>query len=170
MRILLTLMLLLGFASAAQAQSATLQPGDLISISVYQDPKLDRQIVVGPSGLISFPLVGQIRAAGLTPEALANVIKARLQPKFAEEPDVTVTFVAAKPLEEELKPRIYITGEVLRPGPLILRQRMDILQAIAFAGGFSPFAATRRIQLRRKIEGIESIFVFNYNDFFHGKN
>ena len=170
MRILLVLMLLLGCANAAQAQSATLQPGDLVAISVYQDPKLDRQVVIGPSGLIQFPLVGQIRAAGLTPEALADVIKARLKSKFTEEPDVTVSFVATKPLEEDLKPRIYITGEVLRPGPLVMRTKLDIMQAIAFAGGFSPFAATQRIQIRRKIDGVESIFVFNYKDFFHGRN
>src|SRR5262249_2140490 len=150
-----------------QAQAQTLQPGDAISISVFQDPKLDRQVLIGPSGMISFPLAGHIRAAGLTPAALESVLKERLKGRFTEEPDVTVSLVGIKPpLEEDLKPRIYITGEVLRPGFYVIRTKLDIMQAIAEAGGFSPFAATRRIQVRRKINGADSIFVFNYNDFF----
>jgi polysaccharide biosynthesis/export protein len=168
MRIVLFLVLLLGCWSAAEAQ--TLQPGDALNISVYQDPKLDRQVVVSPTGMISFPLVGQIRAAGLTPAGLEAALKARLRGKFAEEPDVTVSWLAAKAIEEDLKPKIFITGEVLRPGPFVMRTKLDVMQAIAVAGGFSPFAAKQRIQVRRKIEGVESIFVFNYNDFFSGRN
>ena len=170
MRVLVFLMLLLGSSGTALAQSAALQPGDAISISVYQDPKLDRQVVVGPTGMISFPLAGQIHAGGLTPAALESVLKARLKAKFTEEPDVTVSLLGVKPLEEDLKPRIYITGEVLRPGFYVIRTRLDLMQLIAEAGGFSPFAATRRIQVRRKINGVESLFVFNYNDFFSGAN
>ena len=142
----------------------------VISISVYQDPKLDRQVLIGPTGMIAFPLVGQIKAAGMTPSALESVLKARLKGKFAEEPDVTVSLTAEKALEEDLKPRVYITGEVLRPGFFIVRIKLDVMQAIAMAGGFSPFAAKRRIQVRRKVNGVESIFVFNYDDFFSGAN
>ena len=170
MRILFLLGLFLACASASQAHAQALQPGDTLSISVYQDPKLDRQVVVGPGGMISFPLVGQIRAGGLTPAGLESVLKARLRSKFTEEPDVTVSLVTSTLLQEELQPKIFITGEVLRPGVYVMRTRRDIMQALAEAGGFSPFAATRRIQVRRKIKGIESIFVFNYNDFFAGTN
>jgi polysaccharide export outer membrane protein len=152
------------------AQSGALQPGDPINISVYQDPKLDRTVVVGPTGMISFPLAGQIRAGGLTPAQLENVLRQRLKGRFAEEPDVTVSLAALRTPEEDLKPRFYITGEVLRPGFYVIRTRLDLMQAIAQAGGFSPFAAKRRIQVRRKINGEESIFVFNYDDFFSGTN
>src|SRR5262245_44381287 len=156
LRIVCFLVLLLGCWSTANAQSrAALQPGDVVSITVYQDPKLDRQVLVGPTGMISFPLAGQIRAGGLTPAALEDVIKARLKGRFTEEPDVTVSLVVLKPLEEDLKPRIYITGEVLRPGPFVMQESLNIMQAISVAGGFSPFAAKKRIQLRRKIEGVE---------------
>ena len=170
MRILLSLVLWLGCWSVALAQSAQLHPGDVISISVYQDPKLDRQVLIGPTGMIAFPLVGQIKAAGLTPSALENILKERLKGKFSEEPDVTVSLTAEKALEEDLKPRFYITGEVLRPGYFVIRTKLDVLQAIAMAGGFSPFAAKRRIQVRRQINGIESTYVFDYNDFFAGTN
>lgn len=170
MRVLLSVLGLLACWNVANAQSALLQPGDTISISVYQDPKLDRQTLIGPTGMISFPLIGQIKASGLTPAGLENALKAKLQSKFAEGPDVTVSLASVKVLEEDLKPRIYITGEVLRPGFFVMRNKLDVMQAIALAGGFSPFAAKKRIQIRRKINGAESTFVFNYEDFFSGAN
>ena len=169
-RILLFLVLLLACWSEAKAESDRLRPGDVVSITVYQDPKLDRQVLIGPTGMISFPLAGQIRAGGLTPAALESVLKARLKGRFTEEPDITVALVALKPEEADLKPKIFITGEVLRPGPFVMEQRLNLMQAIAVAGGFSPFAAKQRIQLRRKIDGVESLYVFNYNDFFSGTN
>jgi len=170
MRILLFLVLLLGCANTTQAHAQALQPGDVLTISVYQDLKLDRQVLIGPTCMISFPLAGQIKAGGLTPDALANIIKSRLRGKFTEEPDVTVSLVSAKIIEEDLKPKVFITGEVLRPGPFVMRTKLDLMQAIAVAGGFSPFAAKKRIQVRRKINGVESLFVFNYDDFFSGRN
>ena len=171
-RILFFLALLLACWSEAKAQSGSdrLQPGDVVSITVYQDPKLDRQVLIGPTGMISFPLAGQIRAGGLTPAELESVLKARLKGRFTEEPDITVALVALKSEEADLKPKIFITGEVLRPGPFVMEQRLNLMQAIAVAGGFSPFAAKQRIQLRRKIDGVESLYVFNYNDFFSGTN
>ena len=69
MRVILALLFFGVFLATAQAQQA-LRPGDSIEISVWQDPKLDRRVVIGPDGFIGFPLVGQIRAAGLTPRAL----------------------------------------------------------------------------------------------------
>src|SRR5215831_18547320 len=109
-RILLFFPLLLAFWSEAKAQSNRgsdrLQPGDVVSITVYQDPKLDRQVLIGPTGMMSFPLAGQIRAGGLTPAALEGVLKLKLKDKFTEEPDVTVSLVTPKepkepkPLEE----------------------------------------------------------------------
>jgi polysaccharide export outer membrane protein len=170
MRVLLFLVLVLGCLSGTKAQAQALQPGDSISISIYQDSKLDRQVLIGPTGMISFPLVGEIKASGLTPAALESVIKSRLKGKFTEGPDVTVSLVATKVIEEDLKPRVFITGEVLRPGFFVMRTKLNVMQAIAEAGGFSPFAAKRRIQVRRKINGIESTFVFNYDDFFSGSN
>src|SRR5262245_6311001 len=170
MRILILVLLLLWYSGQAMAQSAPLQPGVPLTISVDQDPKLYRTVIVGPTGMISFPLAGQIRAGGLTPAQLENVLRQRLKGRFTEEPDVTVSLAGLHVTEEDLKPRLYITGEVLRPGFYVIRTKLDLLQAIALAGGFSPFAATRRIQVRRKINGAESIFVFNYNDFFSGTN
>ena len=176
MRLILTVLLLCGFCTGAAAQA--LQPGDTISITVYQDPKLDRQIVIGPTGMISFPLAGQIKAGGLTPDALESALKTKLKDKYTTDLDINVTLVASKeslptadkPMEEDLKPRIYVTGEVLRPGPYVIRMRLNVMRAIALAGGFGLFAAKQRIQIRRQIDGREYMFLFDYKGFYSGRN
>jgi polysaccharide export outer membrane protein len=170
MRILLALLFLGGFATAALAQ--TIKSGDSLSISVLQDPKLDRQVIVDPGGQIAFPTAGHIRARGLTPQAVENIIKERLKPNYNEALDVSVAFVsAAKPdiPEEDLKPKIFITGEVIRPGSYVVRQRTTLMQAISLAGGLGPYAAKRRLQVRRRsVGGDETIFAFDYRAYEAG--
>ena len=151
-----------GFVSNASAQ--VLRPGDTVEISVWQDPKLDRKVLIGPEGMISFPLAGHIRAGGLTTQSLENLLKQRLKKNYNGPLDITVSLSAVnKESEDETKPRIFVTGEVLRPGPYTLRPNTDLVQALALAGGVGPFAATRRIQVHRKIRGVETTFLFNYH-------
>jgi polysaccharide export outer membrane protein len=170
MRILIALLFIIGLATGASAQA--LQPGDTISVSVWQEPKLDRTVVIPPGGMISFPLAGPIRASGLTPEALADVLRGRLQKNYTEKLDITVAFVARveKDEDEDLAPRVYVTGEVARPGPYIVKLRTNVVQAIALAGGLSPFAAKQRIQVRRKIKGVDDLYVFNYVAYESGQD
>jgi polysaccharide export outer membrane protein len=167
---MLALLLLGGFANSALAQ--TIKTGDNLSISVLQDPKLDRQVVVDPSGQIAFPLAGHIRARGLTPQAIENTLKEKLKPNYKDEQlDVTVSFTsAAKPdvPEDDLKPKIFITGEVVRPGSYVVRQKTTLMQAIALAGGLGPFAAKRRLQVRRHTGDGETIFAFDYRAYEAG--
>ena len=170
MRVLLALLFFCSFLTGALAQTP-LRAGDAIEISVWQDPKLDRRLIIGPDGMIGFPLVGQIRASGLTPQALEDVIRSRLQKNYTGQLDITVARTAInRETEEELKPKVYVTGEVLRPGPYFVRPTINVMQAIALAGGLGPFAARQRIQLHRKISGVDSIFVFNFNDYSSGAN
>jgi polysaccharide biosynthesis/export protein len=171
MRTVFALLLLCMAASAAQAQ-ITLKPGDTLNISVLQDPKFDRSVIVDPNGQIAFPLAGHITADGLTPQKLEKILKARLQRNYKDgEIDVTVAVAnAAKPdiPEEDLKPKIFVTGEVLRPGPYAVRQATSLVQAIALAGGLGPFAAKRRIQVRRGAGTDETIFHFDYKAYESG--
>jgi polysaccharide biosynthesis/export protein len=170
MRILFVLVCLALGATAAHAQ--TLKTGDSLSITVLQDPKLDRNVVVDPSGQIAFPLAGHIRARGLTPQALEKILIARLKDNYKDDHlDVTVA-VANSPKdipEEDLKPKIFITGEVTRPGPYVVRQKTTLMQAISLAGGVGPYAAKRRIQVRRRgPDGDETIFMFDYKAYEAG--
>ena len=165
MRVLLGLLFFTLFFTTAQAQQP-LRPGDTISISVWQDPKLDRNVVIGPDGYIGFPLVGQIRASGLTPRALEDVLRSRLSKNYTGQLDVTVALSAInRESEEELRPRVYVSGEVLRPGPYATRPPVNVAQALALAGGLTPFAAGRRIQIHRQVRGVDEILLFDYNAF-----
>lgn len=170
MRISIVLAFLAIWVTAADAQ--TLKPGDTLNISVLQDPKLDRTVIVDPSGQIAFPLAGHIRARGLTPQALEGILIAKLKDNYKDDHlDVTVA-IANSPKdipEEDLKPKIYITGEVSRPGPYVVRQKTTLMQAIALAGGVGPYAAKRRIQVRRQMPGgDETIFMFDYKAYEAG--
>ena len=154
------------------ADAQTLKTGDSLSISVLQDSKLDRTVVVDPSGEIAFPLAGHIRARGLTPQALEKILKAKLQGNYKDENlDITVA-VANSPKdipEEDLKPKVFVTGEVIRPGSYVVRQPTTLMQAIALAGGMGSFAAKQRIQVRRRGPGgDETIFMFNYRAYEAG--
>jgi polysaccharide export outer membrane protein len=179
MHYLMTLMLVLAWGSTSLAQtvapsSITLKPGDTLNISVLQDPKLDRSVVVDPNGQIAFPLAGHINANGLTPQRLERILKSRLERNYKDDGvDVTVALAnAAKPdiPEEDLKPKIFITGEVLRPGPYPIRQATSLVQAISIAGGLGPFAAKRRIQIHRGSGADETIFQFDYKAYEAGSN
>jgi polysaccharide export outer membrane protein len=170
MRILVFLICLL-MASAADAQ--TVKSGDTLAVSVMQDSKLDRTVIVDPSGQIAFPLAGHFRVQGLTPQAVENILKDKLKSNYKDESlDVTVALVnAAKDIpEEDLKPKIFITGEILRPGSYVVRQKTTLMQAIALAGGLGPFAAKRRIMVRRRNTAGEDIFMFDYRAYEAGQD
>ncbi len=173
MRILMILLCLGVWVSGAKAQ--TLKIGDNLSISVLQDPKLDRSVVIDPLGEIAFPLAGHIRARGLTPVALENILKTKLQPNYKDDHlDITVAVAGNAPKdipEDDLKPKVFITGEVVRPGSYIVRQQTTLMQAIALAGGVGPYAAKRRIRVRRRASGgDETIFMFNYKAYESGSD
>jgi polysaccharide export outer membrane protein len=172
MRISVILVFLTILVAPAGAQ--TLKSGDSLSISVLQDPKLDRSVVVDPSGEIAFPLAGHIRARGLTPQALEKILISKLKDNYKDDHlDVTVAVAGStKDIpEEDLKPKIFITGEVQRPGSYVVRQKTTLMQAIALAGGVGPFAAKRRIQVRRKMPGgDETIFMFDYKAYEAGND
>lgn len=168
MRIIFALLLLLGLGISVDAQ--VLRPGDTIDIQVWQDPKLDKRMIIPPGGSIQVPLAGQIRAAGLEPAALANILKSRWQKNYNEPIDVTVSIAAVyKPEKnDDYAPRIYVTGEVLKPGQYLMKVRTNVMQGIALAGGFGPFAAKSAIQVRRKVEGQDDFHVFNYYNYMSG--
>ena len=171
MRVLLALLVICGFVTSALAQLEPLRPGDTLLISVWQDPKLDRKVIIGPDGMIAFPLAGHIKAGGKTPQALEEVLRTRLQKNYSGQLDVTVSLADVNKDEEaETKPRVYITGEVLKPGPYPIKPAINVMQAIALAGGLGPFAAKQRVQLHRKINGADSIFIFDFNAYASGRD
>jgi polysaccharide export outer membrane protein len=106
---------------------------------------------------------------------LEDVLKSKLRDKYTSDLDITVSLISqgesTEETKEEEKPRFFITGEVKTPGGYALgKKKMTVMQGIALAGGLGQYAAKQRIQIRRKINGSESIFIFNYSSFAAGTN
>ncbi len=150
-----TALFLVVWTGSAQAQDGyRLRSGDILRIEVLEDPMLNRTALVAPDGRVALPLAGNIRAAGQTLEAVQAMLQARLTPNFAAPPTV---FVA---LERQPEPRpradvapvrlnVFVVGEARNPGRMEVVPGTTLLQAFGQMGGFTNFAATRRVQLRR---------------------
>lgn len=163
-------------AAAAMAQTGyRLQPGDTVAIEVTEDSSLNRQALVLPDGSISFPMVGAVKASGRTTTDLGSALSSGLASNFASQPSVTVSVVGLAPVREakEREPEtinIYLMGEVATPGPKAILPGSTVLQALSQAGGFSKFAATKRLQLRRidPQSGAEAVYPINYKALSQG--
>lgn len=132
---------------------------DILLIQVWREPELSRAVQVRPDGKITMPLIGEVEAAGLTPEGLKGRITESLQEHILK-PDVFVSLQAVQ------SKKYYITGEVNRTGTFPLVVPTTVLEALTNAGGFREFANTKRITVLRK----NKTFKFNYNDVVKGKN
>jgi polysaccharide export outer membrane protein len=136
---------------------------DSLQISVWKDATLSGTVPVRPDGMISLNLVGDLRAAGLTPMALAADITQRLK-KYIQDPVVTVVVLGVN------RQRIFTVGEVNKVGPLMLTPGMTPLQAIVSAGGLSQFANSKRIYILRTVAGKQQKIPFNYKQALKGDN
>jgi polysaccharide export outer membrane protein len=119
---------------------------------------------VRPDGKISLPLIGDVLAAGLTATQLTEAVTEKLQAYYKEPPQVTVI------VNQVNSYAIYILGEVRTQGKQVVRSGTTFLQAISLAGGFTPFASTKKITLRRRgSTGNETVMSIRYKDVMTGK-
>jgi len=123
-----------------------LGPEDELEITVWGNKDLTRLTTIRPDGLISMPIIGDVQAAGLTADALAQRIAARLKQYLATDPSVSVSVKEIKSYS------VYVTGEVSKPGKFQLKSYVTVLQAISMAGGFTDFAKTSKLQVVRITE------------------
>jgi polysaccharide biosynthesis/export protein len=137
-------------------------PQDVLRIDVWKEPEISRTAPVRPDGRITLPLVNDVQAAGLTATQLAAVIADGLR-KFLTNPQVTVG------VTEINSRRVYVTGEVTRPGAFPLLPNMTVLQALSSSGGFSQFAKLKGIYVLRTEEGKQVKHPFNYKEVVSGK-
>jgi polysaccharide export outer membrane protein len=174
--ILWTAFALISTATVATAQDGyRIQPGDVLSVEVLQDPSLNREILVLPDGSISFPFAGGIRASGLTTGQVQASIAQGISSNFAVQPNVFVTVrqvgepvfglsAAARTID------IYYLGEWNTPGVVEVPPGTTLIQALSLGGGFSNFAATNRVQLRRvnRHTGQTSVITLDYRAIARG--
>jgi polysaccharide export outer membrane protein len=136
---------------------------DSLQITVWQEPSISGTFPVRPDGMISLVLAGDIQAAGLTPMHLAHDITVKLK-KFLQDPVVSVVVVAVK------SQRVYLVGEVQHAGPIELSPGMTPLQAIAGAGGLTPYTNGKHIYILRGPQGKQMKIPFNYRLALKGDN
>jgi polysaccharide export outer membrane protein len=155
-------------ASDVAKKSATADPNyvigaqDVLDISVWKEPDVSRVVPVRPDGKISLPLLNDVQAAGLTPPQLATQITDSLK-KYVTNPQVTVIVTTIN------SQRVYILGEVTRPGAFPILPGMSVLQALSSAGGFTQYARVKNIFVRRFENGKEVKYPFNYKEVINGK-
>jgi polysaccharide export outer membrane protein len=138
-------------------------PADVLNISVWKEPELTASVPVRPDGKISLPLLNDVDAAGLTPMALGNSITEKLK-KFLADPRVSVT------VSQTNSQRVYILGEVARPGAFPLLPHMTVLQALSTAGGFGQYADQKKIYVLRTENGKQVKLPFDYKQVIKGRN
>ena len=174
-RLAAILFLLPLLAAPSWAQDYRVRPGDVLQIEVLEDSTLNRTAIVLPDGQISLPLAGSVRAAGRSLAQVQADLASRLAPNFATAPTVYVTLSAlaertpATPAAPRLTD-IYVLGAANTPGKVEVKPGATLLQALAQAGGVTPFAAKKRIQLRRVDKsGVEKVYKFDLDAIERGE-
>ena len=134
--------------SALESKSSNIEfvlgPEDVLEVVVWRNQDLSRVVIVRPDGMISMPVIGDVQAAGLTADRLAERIATRLK-EYKENPTVSVS------VKEINSYNVFVLGEVLKPGKYQLKSYTTILQAISIAGGFTPYASRNKLQIVRHI-------------------
>ncbi len=149
--------------TAAEDPAYKIGPQDVLKIDVWREDQLTRVAPVRPDGKITLPLLNDVQAAGLTPMELAGVIREDLK-KFINNPQVTVSVM------EINSRRIYVAGEVTKPGAYALLPHMTVLQALSSSSGFTQFARIKNIYVLRTENGKQVKLPFNYKEAITGKN
>ena len=161
------LVLLALMAGRAEAQAAVadykLHAGDKIQVSVWKEVDLQRLVTVRPDGKFSFALTGEVQAAGRTPDAIRVDIENRLK-KYIPEPVVTVT------VEETAGNRIFVIGQVNKPGMFVMNPQLSVLQALSLASGGTPFAKLDNIIIIRGTGAAQTTLPFRYGQVTEGKS
>jgi polysaccharide export outer membrane protein len=149
-------------AQAVAGAAYRLQPGDQLLVNAWKEQELQSEVLVRPDGGISFPLAGDVAAAGRSVEELRADLEARLG-KFI--PDVVVT-VSVKAVSGN---RIYVLGKVNRPGDYVMARPTDVMQSLSLAGGTTPFAEVDSIRVLRRESGKLRAIEFHYTDVERGR-
>jgi len=138
-------------------------PEDVLNVVFWRDKDMSAEVSVRPDGKITLPLINEIEAANLTPDQLREKLTTAAA-KFVEDPNVTVVVKAIN------SRKVFITGNVSKPGAYPLIAPTTVMQLIAMAGGLHEFADSKNIIITRPENGKQVAFTSNYKDFLKRKN
>jgi polysaccharide export outer membrane protein len=150
-------------AYAQQQPDYTVNPGDVLDVAVWKEEDLTKSVIVRPDGKFSFPLVGELNALNRTVAQIQTDIGNKLKPYI---PDPVVS-VAVKSLDGC---KIYVIGQVNKPGSYTMNPRINVLQALSIAGGVTPFASTNDIMVLRGTGNVQHALQFRYGEVVKGRN
>ena len=139
-----------------------IQPGDILMVSVWKEEDMTQEVIVRPDGQITFPLVGEAKAAGNSVEDLRLLISEGLK-KYIPDPVVTVS------VRQLTGNTVYVIGKVNRPGEFPIVRNIDVMQALSVAGGTSTYAALNDIKILRRENGKLRALSFKYAEVEKGK-
>jgi polysaccharide export outer membrane protein len=150
-----------GFPSLAN-DDYKLNPGDIIQISVWKEPDLQKEVLIRPDGKFSFPLTGDILAEGFSVEEVREMVKQRLE-RYIPDTVVSVTVLQTS------GNKVYVMGQVNRPGEIVANPAVDIVKALAIAGGMNAFAQRNDITILRRTPTGQKSIPFRYSDIEKGR-
>lgn len=163
--------ILLAVATALPAGAALAQkpepdfrigPEDILEISVWKEEGLKKDVLVRPDGGLSFPLIGDLQAAGRSVEEVRLEIAKRLE-KFIPDPVVSVL------VQRVASNKIFVIGRVLKPGEFPAGRYVDVLQALSMAGGLTTFADEKDVKVLRRANGAQKLFHFDFRAVSRGE-
>ncbi|HTT02830.1 MAG TPA: polysaccharide biosynthesis/export family protein [Steroidobacteraceae bacterium] len=148
---------------AQQPNEYTLNAGDTLDVSVWKETELTKEVIVRPDGRFSFPLAGEINAVGRSVGQVETEITNKLKP-YMPEPVVSVSMKSLDGC------KIYVIGQVNKPGSFVMNPRINVLQALSLAGGFTPFAGLNDIMVLRGTGAVQHAMPFHYSEVVKGRN
>ena len=154
-------MLVMGTASAAERY--LLNAGDVLDISVWNEEALQKQVIVLPDGMISFPLAGELVAQDTTVSELQAALKQNLT-EYLSDPVVTVSVTSVS------GNTIHILGKVTNPGIFVMNQPLDAMQALSLAGGLSAYAKENSIIVLRRNGDNQQVFPVHFASIKKGQD
>ena len=150
-------------ASPLDLSAATLGAGDVLEVRVFQEPELSGVFQIGPQGDVIFPLCKRVVVGGLTPNGAAEKLRACLADGFMRDPQVSVL------VKEYNSKKVFVFGEVQKPGTFPFEDGMSVVQAVTLAGGFTKQAAQNSTSVTRRVQGQEVKVKVNVQDIALGK-
>lgn len=154
---------LLAFCPLTHAESYYVGPGDVLEISVWRDETLSRELIVPPDGVLSFPLIDDVKVADMSVAGIRQAIKTKLAEYV---PDASVTVM----LKQINSLNVYVIGQVKNPGVFAITMETRVMHLLAMAKGLTPFASERDIHiLRSRNKKIEKI-PFDYKEVLKGNH
>lgn len=148
---------------AVPTADTTLGVGDTFEVRVFGEPDLTGTYRVSAEGAINFPLAGAIKVEGLEPQQVSNLIAKRLSEGILRNPQVTVL------VKDQTSKKVYILGQVSKPGTFTYTPAMSVVEAITVAGGFTPLAAKNDTTLTRSQGGTKTILKIPVEDISNGR-